>query len=284
MRSAPTKTSIFTQCTLSIACWLALAVPLHAEERPLITFVLAGQSNMSGEKSRAQELPPRLVKPNKNVLFFHSRSRKWLPMEPGKTQPRGFGPEISFGAEMAKRLKAPVGIIKLARGGTSLAGDWNTEKRGSLYAKLAKTVQAAKKTRPLRIVGMLWQQGGADAKAEKMAAAYAGNLACLAQRARKDFGSPTMPFVSGRIPPKSPVKKPFWKQVRLAQQELDLPHYGWVDCDSLEKGKDGVHYTARGMVDLGKLFAAKMSALLSSEKDAPEESNERVGARPIAGE
>lgn len=251
---------------LYLPCFLILICFSHtgfcAQEEPLLTFVLAGQSNMVGKRCRRANLPAELKKPNQQALFFNARAGKWVPLEPGKTEPTGFGPEISFGAEMAKRLKAPVGLIKHSAGGTNLAMQWNPGQPKSLYGALKKKALAAQKTRPIRIVGMLWQQGGADAKSEKMAKAYSENLKRLALQARKDFANPQMVFVSGRIPPKSTKKKPHWKLVRDAQQNLKLPHYAWVDCDALTKQKDGVHYDAKGMVDLGKLFAEKVDVLL----------------------
>jgi hypothetical protein len=235
---------------------------LHADEKPLVTFVLAGQSNMVGKRCAKKELPDKLQKPNRQVLFFAAAMQSWIPIQPGKTEPQGFGPEISFGARMAERLKRPIGIIKHSRGGTNLAHQWNPDTPGSLYAELLARVKAARSTRKIHIAGMAWQQGGADSKREEMAVAYAQNLTKLIQRAREDFQNPKMAFVCGRIPPKDNKRKPFWKPVRNAQQNLSLFHYAWIDCDAISVGPDKIHYDAKGMVTLGNLQADKMLELI----------------------
>lgn len=270
-----------TRCPMTVAVMPVLAaatlVPgfLPAAERPLTTFIMAGQSNMVGKRCRKDSLPEKLRKPNPQVLFFQATTGKWIPLEPGRTEPLGFGPEISFGARMAVLLNQPVGIIKHSKGGTNLAHQWNPDAPDSLYAGLFAQVEAARATRSLQITGMVWQQGGADSKREDMARAYADNLAGLIRRARKDFLNPRMAFLSGRIPPKLDKRKPFWKSVRSAQQDLSLPDYGWIDCDMISVGPDKIHYDTQGMVMLGNLQAVKMFELLAAGTRAAE----TVGAR-----
>lgn len=255
---------------------------LPADEQPLVAFIMAGQSNMVGKRCVAGELPDNLQKPNPHVLFFKAKTKSWVPIEPGQTEPAGFGPEIAFGARMAESLKCPVGIIKHSKGGTNLAHQWNPENASSLYAELLAQVKAAQSTRELQIAGMVWQQGGADSKRKEMADAYADNLAQLIQRARQDFSNPKLAFVSGRIPPKDDERKPFWRSVRSAQQDLSLPHYGWIDCDRISVGPDKIHYDAPGMVTLGNLQSQKMFDLIFAID--PANTNAAARELPFSGE
>lgn len=241
-----------------------LALPLLTQaEEPLPTFVLAGQSNMVGKRCQKDELPPELQKPNPNVLFYKPATKTWVPIEPGVTEAQGFGPEIAFGAAMAEKLGRPVGIIKHSKGGTNLHAQWDPKQPKSLYGQLTKIVQSAAESRPIEVVGMLWVQGGADAKSEVMSSAYSVNLQQLISQSRTDFGNPNMAFLSGRIPPKDTVKKPFWETVRNAQQDLEMENYAWVDCDAITVGPDNVHYDTPGMVLLGTKQAEIMAQMLS---------------------
>ena len=170
-----------------------------AKEKPLKVFVLAGQSNMVGIRAKVSELPDDLKGEQKTAFFFDGR--RWISVAPGKTEKRGFGPEISFALRMSKKLDEPVGIIKHSVGASSLSVKWSPSNPKSLYARLLRKVKAAQKSRKIEIVGMLWMQGGRDAKYQKMARAYAANLAKFIEAVRKDFKSPDMFFIAGRVNP-----------------------------------------------------------------------------------
>lgn len=254
--------------TLAVFCFNAFVS--HAsvlaedkDEKPLLTFVFAGQSNMVGKRCRAEELPKELQKENSDALFFQPKSKTWIAIAPGRTEPKGFGPEIAFASAMANKLGHPIGIIKHSRGGTNLHRQWNPLSERSLFGELVTIVKAASKVRPIKVVGMVWVQGGADSKSEVMASAYAANLKQLVTRSRVNFESPKMVFLSGRIPPKSDKVKPFWKSVRQAQQDLKIENYAWVNCDDITTGSDRIHYDTAGMVKLGTRQAETMAKRLS---------------------
>ncbi|MEM7013844.1 MAG: sialate O-acetylesterase, partial [Verrucomicrobiota bacterium] len=234
-------------------------------EEPLLTFVLAGQSNMVGKRCRYVELSPDLQMANEQAHFFNAERKEWIPLEPGQTEPAGFGPEIAFGKKMTELLGQPIGIIKYSRGGTNLAKQWNPDSPNSLYAQLKAQVDTARKTRDIRVVGMLWVQGGADAKDEEMSQKYAENLRGLIERSREDFGNAEMVFLSGRIPVKDSKTKPHWKLVRAAQENLEIADYAWVNCDDIRVGPDKVHYDSAGMTQLGERQATMMAARLTEK-------------------
>lgn len=232
-------------------------------DKPLKVFVLAGQSNMVGKRSRIGELPRELQGEQKNVLFFDGR--KWGPLAAGNTEPEGFGPEISFGYRMSREWREPIGIVKHSVGGTNLAVNWSPSIPTSLYAQMLRKVRAARKERRIEIVGMVWMQGESDGRDPRMAQAYAGNLRAFVRRARADLRSPALIFVAGRVnPPKQGF--PFVDIVRAAQERCKEKNYGFIDCDSLEKGPDNLHYTTRGVVDMGYDFADAIIKVASRSK------------------
>jgi hypothetical protein len=172
---------------------------------------------------------------------------------------------------MVQALQEPIGVIKMSIGGTDLAEAWSPQRKGSLYHKLRALTEKAGFSRSIRIVGMVWMQGGKDAREEMKAKAYRDNLQNFIKRARHDFGNPDMVFVCGRSA-SPPEKFPYISCVRDAQEHVGLPNYAWVDCDSISMGKDRVHYNTKGQVQTGRLFADAAIALMKqrAEQDAPE--------------
>ncbi|MCF7818382.1 MAG: sialate O-acetylesterase [Kiritimatiellales bacterium] len=216
---------------------------------PLDVYICAGQSNMQGARSEKSALPAELQAQQDMVFVFDGT--QWTPMNPPD---KSFGPEISFAFEMQKALKRPIGIIKHSKGGTNLAKDWSPADPKSLYAQLKRKVDAARESRTINIQGMIWMQGERDSRDEAMASAYQQNLENLIATARRDFGSPEMVFVAGRVNP----LYPFVGQVRTAQENCQAAHYFHIDCDDLPKYEDHLHYTTEGQVLLGQRFAKKI--------------------------
>lgn len=228
----------------------------QAEEKPLKVFVLAGQSNMVGMRALVEELPEDLKGDNPNVLFFDGE--KWIPLAAGKTEEKGFGPEITFAKKVQAAWGEPIGIIKLSKGGSMLATHWNPKKQGdSFYKQLLAKVEVARGSRPIEIVGMLWMQGESDAVNENRAGPYADNLKLLIDSLRAEFATPTMYFLAGRVNP-PPDKYPQADTVRKAQEQCPAANYAYIDCDTLEKGPDGLHYNTRGYLEMGNRFADAM--------------------------
>lgn len=262
MRSADISVRILSSLALAAAC----ALSHGAESKDAFpVFILAGQSNMVGS-GKADALPEDLNKPQEQVQFVKFWGVQWRPLLPKKS----FGPEVTFGSEMAKALKGKVGIVKLANGGTSLKQHWNPtefDKKkgvGVLRDRLVGYVKRIKKTHPkIRIAGMLWMQGEADSRYGKIKMEdYRDKLELFIDLCRKEFGSETMPFVCGRInPPKGWNNR---EQVREAQESIRRKHYAWVDCDTLSLHKDNLHFDTKGQLELGKRFAEAMLKLLKS--------------------
>src|SRR5690606_30948097 len=118
--------------TLALLLGLLLGVPLLAQaedHKTVRVFLFLGQSNMVGSDSKVKDIdsfPPfaGLGKPQAKVRFAYCigrenqhRSDGWTTLAPVDEV---VGPELSFARDVAERIKAPIAIIKVAAGGTTL--------------------------------------------------------------------------------------------------------------------------------------------------------------------
>lgn len=238
---------------------------IAADEEVLPVFILAGQSNMVGvSATEITLLPPEMQKPQEKALFVEYWGNEFKPLLPKNN----IGPEVSFGWEISKALNKKIAMAKLSVGGTSLETDWNPseynkEKNiGILYKRLVDYVKDLKnKNKNIKIIGMLWMQGEADSRYHaKTMEQYKSKLETLIDNCRKEFESPDMFFICGRI--NTPPDWPYRKNVRDAQEAVKKTGYAWVDCDDLELGADKLHFTIKGQVDLGKKYANSMLKLM----------------------
>ena len=238
---------------------------IAADEEPLQVFILAGQSNMVGVGAKELlSLPKEMQAAQESVLFAEYWADDFKPLLPKNN----IGPEVSFGYEMSKALKKKIALAKLAVGGTSIEVDWNPSEYnkeksiGSLYKRLTEYVSSLKsKHKNIKIVGLLWMQGEADSRYHaKSVDQYKLKLEKLIDNFRKEFDSPDMFFICGRI--NTPADWPYRKNVRDAQESIKKKGYAWIDCDDLELGPDKLHFTLKGQVEIGKKYAEKMLTLM----------------------
>jgi hypothetical protein len=240
-------------------------------------FILAGQSNMEGV-GVASELPAIYGGVQSDVKIWNNvwsapdtgtwsslKPSAWTNADTGVTY---FGPEVTFGYQIANRLlpNDQIYLIKYAAGSTSLYKDWKPGS-GWCYTNLKTAVTSAMKNLTTAnlspsIAGMIWMQGETDAAyGGDYARDYAANLTSLITTARKDFGSPEMPVVLGRI-----TESPMWASadiglVRAAQTTVpnEVGYASWINTDDLDAYTSTSpyfgHFTTRGQMDLGVRFA-----------------------------
>ncbi|MCJ8203578.1 sialate O-acetylesterase [Pseudomonas sp. RGM2987] len=223
---------------------------------PLPVYLLLGQSNMVGMRSDAEKLPGPMKRAQNNALFF--KAGKWAPLAPGVSEVKGFGPEISFAQSMKGSGK--FGIIKVSAGATTLFKEWNPNIGDSLYGKTLDLVQEAKRTRSIKIAGVLWMQGESDGATQEMADSYESNLKTLLSSLRSDLNEPHLPIAACRVTAPS-TQFPFIETVRKAQESVQEPGYTWFNCDNLTKGPDNLHYDTQGQIALGQLFAEALKSV-----------------------
>jgi hypothetical protein len=220
---------------------------------PLDVYILAGQSNMVGMRSEIEKVPAEWMQEDPGFLFFDKG--QWIPAIPGTTEPKGFGPEISFGQTLRKKGHPPLGIIKASRGATTLAEHWNAgPEKGILVKFLEDQIRSAQASRPLKFRGIIWMQGESDAETPARAQAYGENLAAFISTIREIVGDDTLPFYCGRVNPPAD-KFPEVETVRRSQETCPAENFILIDCDDLQKVPDNLHYNTEGIIEAGKRFA-----------------------------
>ena len=261
---------------------LALALLSQAEE-PALVFLLAGQSNMGGHARGPAPEPYR--SPPANVLFFEAGDfRKLGPREydseavlrNGDKGVGRFGPELSFGHEIAKAHPTrTILLVKLGPGGAPLAGQWTPEVRGRHYDKLLDEYRAATKGRSVTPAAVVWAQGTADAMKEEAAKAYGSNLKLLVERLRKDLSAPELPFFYSSYAPDETIdeatlrKRPYLKQVVAAYAETAAQVPGMIRVSRTgltTLGGDDPHYDAAGQIEFGRRYAVAYAEWLRAKK------------------
>ncbi|MCW6037049.1 sialate O-acetylesterase [Spirulina subsalsa FACHB-351] len=275
---------------------VAMMSPISEEDRGQITdcssnlpaiplFILAGQSNMVGHQSNLEDLPPQLRQPQPGVLWYN-REDQWTtlqaPTEPFDFSPRvvngdGFGPEITLGVTIARRLQKPVAMVKYAQNGTDLESQWNPKLEDSLYHEMMVRVQRAIAQlcqvgyRP-EVAGFFWMQGESDAKGDSpsetlrdrnRAMNYAQNLTQFISRLRQDLNSPQLPFIQGLIFLENNHQTPnfgtfeYGEIVRHGQLIVDqtVSHTRIVETRYFPRHEDNLHLNSFGLIHLGYYFA-----------------------------
>src|SRR5690606_6763819 len=128
-----------------------------------------------------------LGKPQAKVRFAYCigrenqhRSDGWTTLAPVDEV---VGPELSFARDVAERIKAPIAIIKVAAGGTTLGGDWNPDEPTGfkLYPLALQAVRAAlreldREQVRWRLEGFMWHQGENDMFVDDYRENYGNNL------------------------------------------------------------------------------------------------------------
>jgi len=237
-----------------------------ADPKTLRIFIFAGQSNMVGSDSKAQDIkrfPPfvGLDHPQNQVLFSYSIGREekltskgWVALQPVDDV---VGPELSFARRVSQAIKAPIAIIKCAAGGTTLGSDWNPDQPGGfkLYPLALQLIQSSlaeldRKKVAYRIEGFMWHQGENDMFDEKFKLNYGQNLKNFLAKWRRDLKTPNLKFYIGEL-----CTKTVWGMdnrenmyaIRAGQKAVTesdpLAEYIPTSHDAVEVGGgEGLHY------------------------------------------
>lgn len=236
------------------------------DDKVVRVFVFAGQSNMVGADSRAADVgkfPPfaGLDGPQERVRFSYCigreekrESKGWEELRPVDGM---VGPELGFARDVARQVKAPIAIIKVAAGGTHLAGDWNPDEPSGfkLYPLALQWVRDAlaelerRKVR-YRVEGFMWHQGENDMFEDGAMDKYAANLERFIACWRRDLGVPQLRFYVGEL-----CTKTIWgMDLRPSMHRISVAQHAVADADpfveyvptshvGVEIGGDvGLHY------------------------------------------
>jgi hypothetical protein len=251
------------------------------DTKTLRVFIFAGQSNMVGTHSRVKDInrfPPfaGLDQPQAKVLFSYKLGREtmetsngWIPMQPTRDF---FGPELSFAKKVSQNIEAPIAIIKVASGGTTLGKDWNPDMPDGfkLYPLALEHVRASlaeldRKKIAYRIEGFMWHQGENDMFDKVFKPAYAANLKNFLASWRRDLRTPNLKFYIGEM-----CTKTIWGMdnrdnmyaIRTAQKAVTgsdpLAEYIPTSHDAVEIGGGAglhYHYGTLGQLEHGVNYA-----------------------------
>jgi alpha-galactosidase len=232
---------------MTIGSFVLAATSLHAGDKPVKVFILAGQSNMEGQgfiKAEPQRNGGKgslefLVKdPATADKFKHlvDKDGKWVVRDDvwihylgrkgkltvgyGATEDR-IGPELGFGHVIGDAFEEPVLLVKLAWGGKSLAKDFRPPSSGGevgpYYKEIVDRTKALLKdlkkefpvigNRGYELAGFCWHQGWNDRVSQAFNDEYEKNLANFIRDIRKDLGVKNLPFVIAETGMSGPEEK-----------------------------------------------------------------------------
>ncbi|MFT7537638.1 MAG: hypothetical protein ACI85K_003599 [Hyphomicrobiaceae bacterium] len=236
------------QLLLSAILMSGNLVPLSAQEEDQKTvrvFIFAGQSNMVGSDSKVKDIarfPPfdGLGEPQAKVRYSYcigrenkTRSDGWTELQPVNNI---VGPELSFARDVSNAIKAPIAIIKIAAGGTTIGADWNPDEPSGfkLYPIALETVRASlkaldKKRIRWRLEGFMWHQGENDMFNDEYRKNYGANLKSFLASWRRDLKVPKLPFYIGELCTKTVWgmdNRPRMYEISVGQREV-------TDADAL---------------------------------------------------
>ncbi len=241
---------------------------------PIKVLILLGQSNMVGF-GLAEEFPAEMAAPSEHRLLLTDDG--WVPLAPGERN----GPEISLAYELSGVWPDEIiGIIKVAVGGTGIRAfipDWSEEladvtgdgHKGSLYAEVKARIDQALAISDVEFIGVVWKQGGSDARNEETAAGYLDYLTSIIEALRQDTNTPTLPlFISTYYDAETLLLDPYAlaeaPQIFAALFDIIMAHNlaqdvipytltiatGWLPVTA-----DGIHFNTEGQVLHGQMIA-----------------------------
>ncbi len=211
----PCFLSVLAYCLLFWSPTLPVSGQGNEDHETLRVFIFAGQSNMVGSDSKVGDIkrfPPYagLENPQEKVLFNYCigrenkrRSEGWVALQPVN---KVVGPELSFARQVTKHIQAPVGIIKVAAGGTHLGGDWNPDDPigFKMYPLALEAIRKAlagldEKGIKYRLEGFMWHQGENDMFNGDYMESYGRNLKSFLASWRRDLRTPDLKFYIGEL-------------------------------------------------------------------------------------
>ena len=225
--------------------WCSCLLAQDSDQKTVRVFLFAGQSNMVGSDSKVADIerfPPflGLDQPQQKVRFAYCigredkhRSDGWTELQPVE---QVVGPELSFARDVQKAIKAPIAIIKIAAGGTTLGADWNPDHPDGfkMYPLALSTVQGAlaeldARHVPWRLEGFVWHQGENDMFNDGFRSGYGANLKNFLSSWRRDLKPPQLPFYIGEL-----CTKTIWgMDLRPSMYEISIGQRQVTDADPL---------------------------------------------------
>ena len=226
-------------------------------------WILAGQSNMVGRAELKN-----VEQPDELIHVLKPKSGDWdLAKEPVHERRErndmviGAGLGLPFAKEMVRRTGVPIGLIPTAVGGTSL-WQWDpalkTKGRESLYGNMLAQFEEAGG----RVRGMLWYQGEADTRPDRVEQ-YLERFRDFVAAVRSDLQSPDLPIytvqLSRHVITPSDRTDGTWSALREVQRQAarEIENVSMVSGIDLRL-VDSIHVDTDGLKTLGMRFAKQV--------------------------
>lgn len=237
-------------------------------------LVLAGHRNMEGERAFVQELKALkskdgLAKDNARIAFKYSlgggykRSDGWEPLGPAGCYDT-FGPELSFGAALARKSKDSVAIAKFTHSGTQIV-DWTPEgseaKSRNIYANFLAFVRESiqeltDRGQVVELAGIFYHLGENDMSFGPFRRKAVAQLASFVAQSREDLGLPALKWYVSQQPPTDDESvnaiDVTAELQKLAAADPNLIH---IKAFELPGSESKLVITTPGIVALGELLA-----------------------------
>lgn len=225
-------------------------------------FLLAGQSNMAGRGTVADE--DRQVHPQIMTL---DQAEEWVPaVDPLHFDKpiAGVGPGRSFALAVAQADPAiTIGLVPCAVGGSPISswepGAVDPATGWYPYDDAVRRARTAMDAGVFQAI--LWHQGESDAQPE-LAPVYKEKLLTLIARLRgelgKGLGDAKLPFLIGQLGQFDEKPWSEWKtMVHQAHVEIaeEVEAVAFVSSDGLGHGGDELHFSAEAARELGRRYA-----------------------------
>ncbi len=246
----------------------------YAKKTPVKLFILAGHRNMEGERAFVQDLksiPGRelMAKDNHKIAFKYSvgggykTSNGWVPLGPTGFYDT-FGPELSFGWTLQRKLKSNIAIAKFTHSGSQM-NDWTPEgtiaRDRNLYPKFITFIQEAikdleNKGHHVELAAVVYHVGENDMAFGPYRRNTAKWLQSMITRSRQDLALPSLKWVVSQQPP------PDDREVNHIDVTADLaamaaadPAFLHIKAFKLLGQEEKLVLTTQGIVRLGELLA-----------------------------
>lgn len=224
-------------------------------------FVVAGQSNGAGSSKTL------FLSTSEDVHTGHldGGSLTWGRADDPQTSGSGGSVWPLVGAELAARLRIPIGFVNMAVGATSL-DQWRPG--GPLQTNLVRALRLTKST---GVRAVLWHQGESDKRTSRVH--YAEGLKRLITQTRAEVGGTPVPWMVAQV---SYGFGSTGEGVRAAQASLwqNAVALRGPDTDGLGadyRESDNVHFNAAGTRGAAKLWVETiMQAFFSDVKTGAE--------------
>jgi len=211
------------------AAYLLNIGKLKEDERPLNKwpfkesstvklFVLAGHRNMEGEISFLEHLKKtrhsNLRKDNHRIPYRYNlgggfkKAEDWQPLGPAGMYGT-FGPELSFGSNLRKKIKGNIAIIKFTHSGSQIV-DWTPEgsnaKSRNLYPTFIAFIKEQiasleEKGHKVELEGIFYHLGENDMSFGEYKSQASARISLLANQSRLDLGAPALSWFVSQQPP-----------------------------------------------------------------------------------